>query len=164
MTSHVDKGRPNPEKDLPGLQSYLSHFVRGSWGKMMKKPGLPSGIVSAPSAVVSGHDDSGYNVTEEGATHDEGVTTSENSSSENDQFRAKRSRLEKHRLSEDEYIMIAQDIMTKPPFSGYLKYHLPLRYAARCEEVRWQWNDGITGKLVYKDLIGGGRNSDLEYD
>jgi len=96
-------------------------------------------------------------------THDEGATTSE-SSSENDQFRPKRSRVHQDKLTEDEYVMVAKDIMGKPPFSGYLKYHLPLKYAARCEEVRWTWQDEVTGKTVYKELIGGGRNSDLEYN
>ena len=49
-------------------------------------------------------------------------------------------------------------------YFGYLKYHLPLRYAARTEEVRWVWPDPVSGELVYKELIGGGKNSDLEYD
>lgn len=81
-------------------------------------------------------------------------------SSENE-FRAKRSRA---RLTEEEYEFIARDIMSKPPLSGYLKYHLPLKYAARTEEVRWVWNDPNTGRLTHKELIGGGKNSDLEYD
>jgi len=98
----------------------------------------------------------------ETATHDEGSTSGDSSQSENE-YRPKRSRNEL-RLSEEEYVMVAKDIMGKPPFSGYLKYHLPLRYAARCEEVRWQWEDQQTGKLFFKELIGGGRNSDLEYD
>jgi hypothetical protein len=74
-------------------------------------------------------------------------------------FQAKRSR---RRLTEEEYVMVARDIMQKPPNSGYLKYHLPLRYAARCDEVRWVWKEN--GRYVYKELIGGGKNSDLEYD
>ena len=49
------------------------------------------------------------------------------------QWRAKRSR---GALTEEEYEFIARDIMSKPPLSGYLKYHLPLRYAARTEEVK----------------------------
>eukprot|EP00391_Amoebophrya_sp_Ameob2_P012878 CAMPEP_0178998200 /NCGR_PEP_ID=MMETSP0795-20121207/9391_1 /TAXON_ID=88552 /ORGANISM="Amoebophrya sp., Strain Ameob2" /LENGTH=119 /DNA_ID=CAMNT_0020690873 /DNA_START=548 /DNA_END=907 /DNA_ORIENTATION=+ len=85
---------------------------------------------------------------------------SSGSTSDND-FRAKRSR---GRLTEEEYEFIARDIMAKPPMTGYLKYHLPLRYAARTEEVRWVWVDQHTGHLVHQDLIGGGRNSDLEYD
>lgn len=67
------------------------------------------------------------------------------------------------RLADEEYEFIAADIMAKPPMSGYLKYHLPLKFAARAEEVRWVWADS-SGRLVYKELIGGGRNSDLEYD
>lgn len=67
------------------------------------------------------------------------------------------------RLNEDEYEFIARDIMSKPPFAGYLKYHLPVRYAARCEEVRWEWVDSA-GRLCRQELIGGGKNSDLEYD
>jgi len=99
-------------------------------------------------------------------THDEGlVSTSDSGGSQSEnEYRPKRQREESMRLTEEEYIMVAKDIMSKPPFSGYLKYHLPLRYAARCEEVRWQWQDQGTKKMVYKDLIGGGRNSDLEYD
>lgn len=94
-------------------------------------------------------------------THDEGSSSGESSEAEAE-FRPKRSRSDL-RLTEDEYVMVAKDIMGKPPFSGYLKYHLPLKYAARCEEVRWQWQDS-QGKMYYKELIGGGRNSDLEYD
>lgn len=86
--------------------------------------------------------------------------TSDNNSSENEN-KAKRSR---GSLTEEEYEFIARDIMAKPPMSGYLKYHLPLRYAARAEEVRWVWTDTDTGRLTYKELIGGGKNSDLEYD
>lgn len=99
-------------------------------------------------------------------THDEGlVSTSDSGGSQSEnEYRPKRQREEAMRLTEEEYIMVAKDIMSKPPFSGYLKYHLPLRYAARCEEVRWQWQDQGSKKMVYKDLIGGGRNSDLEYD
>ncbi|CAD7940214.1 unnamed protein product [Amoebophrya sp. A25] len=82
-------------------------------------------------------------------------------STSDNEFRAKRSR---GRLTEEEYEFIARDIMAKPPMTGYLKYHLPLRYAARTEEVRWIWVDQHTGQLVQQDLIGGGRNSDLEYD
>lgn len=67
------------------------------------------------------------------------------------------------RLNEEEYEFIARDIMSKPPFAGYLKYHLPVRYAARCEEVRWEWIDS-NGRLCRQELIGGGKNSDLEYD
>lgn len=99
----------------------------------------------------------------ETATHDEGSTSGADSSQSENEYKPKRSRSEL-RLTEEEYVMVAKDIMGKPPFSGYLKYHLPLRYAARCEEVRWQWKDQQTGKLYYKELIGGGRNSDLEYD
>lgn len=66
-------------------------------------------------------------------------------------------------LTEEEYDFIARDIMAKPPFAGYLKYHLPVRYAARCEEVRWEWYDS-NGRLCRQELIGGGKNSDLEYD
>ncbi|CAD7936241.1 unnamed protein product [Amoebophrya sp. A120] len=100
----------------------------------------------------------------------ESSTTSANNKSSEDpssgstsdnEFRAKRSR---GRLTEEEYEFIARDIMAKPPMTGYLKYHLPLRYAARTEEVRWIWVDQHTGHLVHQDLIGGGRNSDLEYD
>jgi hypothetical protein len=85
------------------------------------------------------------------------------------EFRAKRGkhgdqRKSAPRLSEEEYELIARDIMAKPPFSGYLKYHLPLKYAARCDEVRWQWVDEFTGRLVHRELIGGGKNSDLEFD
>lgn len=101
---------------------------------------------------------------EETQTHDdENAVSSSGSedSSENDQGGAKRSRV---RLTEEEYEFIARDIMSKPPVSGYLKYQLPLKYAARCEEVRWQWIDPQTGKKVFKELIGGGKNSDLEYD
>lgn len=101
--------------------------------------------------------------TEEALTHDDEQAVSSSGSeesSENDQG-AKRSRV---RLTEEEYEFIARDIMSKPPVSGYLKYQLPLKYAARCEEVRWQWIDPQTGKRVYKELIGGGKNSDLEYD
>lgn len=98
----------------------------------------------------------------EAQTHDEGSSSEQSSGSENGSFRPKRSRPEL-RLTEEEYVMVAKDIMGKPPFSGYLKYHLPLKYAARCEEVRWQWQDS-QGKMYYKELIGGGRNSDLEYD
>lgn len=93
-------------------------------------------------------------------SHGSSEEQTSDASSENE-FRAKRSR---GRLTEEEYEFIARDIMSKPPCSGYLKYHLPLRYAARTEEVRWVWNCPDTGKLVYKELIGGGRNSDLEYD
>jgi hypothetical protein len=120
---------------------------------------------STPSAKVTSLDPvSGANPTNaEAPTHDEGSTSGESSQSENE-YRPKRSRKAELRLTEEEYIMVAKDIMGKPPFSGYLKYHLPLRYAARCEEVRWQWQDSSTGKMYYKDLIGGGRNSDLEYD
>jgi len=92
--------------------------------------------------------------------------TDSGAQSENE-YQAKRSRKgekDNIKLTDDEYVMVAKDIMAKPPFSGYLKYHLPLRYAARCEEVRWTWNDQQTGKTVFKELIGGGRNSDLEYD
>jgi hypothetical protein len=92
------------------------------------------------------------------STSDSGGSQSEN------EYRPKRQKEETTRLTEEEYIMVAKDIMSKPPFSGYLKYHLPLKYAARCEEVRWTWQDQNSGKPVYKDLIGGGRNSDLEYD
>ena len=67
------------------------------------------------------------------------------------------------RLNEEEYEFIARDIMAKPPFAGYLKYHLPLKYASRCEEVRWEWIDSM-GRVCRQDLIGGGKNSDLEYD
>lgn len=45
----------------------------------------------------------------------------------------------------------------------YLKYNLPLKYAARTDEVRWEWRDGKTGRLCHKELIGGGKNSDLDY-
>lgn len=103
----------------------------------------------------------------EAPTQDEGCqSTSESNSGSEHEYRPKRSRQQEDtmRLTEEEYVMVAKDIMSKPPFSGYLKYHLPLRYAARCEEVRWQWMDQQSGKMVYKDLIGGGRNSDLEYD
>lgn len=98
----------------------------------------------------------------ETATHDEGSSSGDSSQSEHE-YKPKRSRSDL-RLTEEEYVMVAKDIMGKPPFSGYLKYHLPLRYAARCEEVRWQWQDQQTGKMYHKELIGGGRNSDLEYD
>jgi len=67
-------------------------------------------------------------------------------------------------LTEEEYVLVAQDLMAKAPFSGFLRFHLPLRFAARCEEVRWEWKDPVSGRLVRKELIGGGRNSDLEYD
>lgn len=53
--------------------------------------------------------------------------------------------------------------MAKPPFSGSLKYRLPLKYAARTEEVKWQWIDEVSGRMVYRELIGGGKNSDLEF-
>lgn len=69
----------------------------------------------------------------------------------------------KVRLTEEEYELIARDIMSKPPFSGYLKYHLPLKYAARTEEVKWEWIEEGTGMLVHRELIGGGKNSDLDY-
>ena len=97
-------------------------------------------------------------------THDEEGQSSSSESGSDGEYRPKRSRQhDSMKLTEEEYIMVAKDIMSKPPFSGYLKYHLPLKYAARCEEVRWTWCDG-SGKQVYKELIGGGRNSDLEYD
>ena len=86
---------------------------------------------------------------------------SDDSSDSSQEFRAKKSR---GPLSPEEYEFIAQDIMSKPPMSGYLKFHLPLKYAARTEEVRWVWTDPVTKQFVYKELIGGGKNSDLEYD
>lgn len=67
------------------------------------------------------------------------------------------------RLTEEEYEMIARDIMAKPPFSGSLKYRLPLKYAARTDEVKWQWVDEVSGRMVYRELIGGGKNSDLDF-
>lgn len=48
------------------------------------------------------------------------------------------------------------------PPTNYLKYRLPLRYAARTDEVRWEWKDSRTGRLIHRELIGGGRNSDLD--
>jgi len=92
---------------------------------------------------------------------DEAAPTEQAESSRAD---AEAMRRAKTKLTEEEYEFIAKDIMSKPPNSGYLKYHLPLRFAARCEEVRWVWTDENTGRLAYKELIGGGRNSDLEYD
>lgn len=79
--------------------------------------------------------------------------------------RASRERMDPRqvRLTEEEYELIARDIMSKPPFSGYLKYHLPLKYAARTEEVKWEWIEEGTGMLVHRELIGGGKNSDLDY-
>jgi len=89
------------------------------------------------------------------------TSSEDHSSDSSDEYRTKRNR---GRLTDEEYEFIAQDIMSKPPMSGYLKFHLPLRYAARTEEVRWVWTCPQTGRLVYKELIGGGKNSDLEYD
>lgn len=84
------------------------------------------------------------------------------------EFRSKRSRCDSQRrsrreLTGQEYELIARDIMGKPPFSGSLKYHLPLAYASRCEEVRWEWVDPLTGRMCHKELIGGGKNSDLDF-
>lgn len=64
-------------------------------------------------------------------------------------------------LTDAQYELVAKDIMARPPPTGYLKHNLPLRFAARCEEVRWIWNDN-RGRLVQQTLIGGGRNSDLD--
>lgn len=87
------------------------------------------------------------------------------SHNEHDASRQSRENMDprKVRLTEEEYELIARDIMSKPPFSGYLKYHLPLKYAARTEEVKWEWIEEGTGMLVHRELIGGGKNSDLDY-
>lgn len=125
-------------------------------------PGASTTASPLPSPEKPSHINASSSAADSAATHDDGSTSSIDSSQSGDEFRAKRSRADL-RLTEEEYIMVAKDIMGKPPFSGYLKYHLPLRYAARCEEVRWQWQDS-QGKMYFKELIGGGRNSDLEYD
>lgn len=113
-----------------------------------------------PEEAAASKPSSGKREKEEASTAHGTASEDQGESSENE-WRAKRSR---GALTEEEYEFIARDIMSKPPLSGYLKYHLPLRYAARTEEVRWVWKDPKTGRNVYKELIGGGRNSDLEYD
>jgi hypothetical protein len=44
-----------------------------------------------------------------------------------------------------------------------LKYRLPLKYWWRTDEVKWQWIDEVSGRMVFRELIGGGKNSDLEF-
>lgn len=49
----------------------------------------------------------------------------------------------------------------EPP-TPKLRERLPLRFAMRDEEVAWQREVGRFRRLTYKELIGGGRNTEEE--
>ena len=61
-----------------------------------------------------------------------------------------------HDFQSSRYQVIASDIMSRVPPTPYLKYRLPLRYAARTPEVRWQDDPQGRARPYRPELIGGG--------
>ena len=66
-------------------------------------------------------------------------------------------------MTEADYEKLGRKMMDAAPYQlERSKIGVPLRYAARCEDVRWEWVDPKSGRLARKELIGGGKNSDLD--
>lgn len=87
------------------------------------------------------------------------MSGSEEDMEDDSEFIAKRTKM----MSESDYERLARKMMEAAPYAmERQKIGCPLRYAARCEEVRWEWQDERSGRLARKELIGGGKNSDLD--